>query len=133
MKRYVLDANVLLDYFGDRPGKLRVTELLKEAAGSDQRLFLSVINWGEVVYSIWAKRGEETAREMIGKISRLPIDIVPVSTEDAFEAARLKAVHKLAYADSFAAALAGRQRATLVTSDPHFERLGRQVSILWLR
>jgi predicted nucleic acid-binding protein len=39
----------------------------------------------------------------------------------------------LPYADSFAAALAVRERATLVTSDPDFERLGKQVPILWLR
>jgi ribonuclease VapC len=70
---------------------------------------------------------------MIGRISVLPIHLVPALTQDAFEAARLKALHKLPYADSFAAALAIRERATLVTSDPHFERLGKQVSILWLR
>ena len=133
MKRYVLDANALLDYFGDRPGKLRFAALLKEAAHSEQRLFLSVINWGEVVYSIWMKRGEATARQMRIAISKLPIEIVPVSAEDAFEAARLKAIHKLPYADSFAAALASRERATLVTSDPHFERLGKQIPVLWLR
>jgi hypothetical protein len=41
---------------------------------------------------------------MTGAISRLPIEIVPVLADDAFQAARLKAVHKLPYADSFAAA-----------------------------
>ena len=133
MKHYVVDANALLDYFGERPGKLRVAALLKQAAHSEQRLFLSVINWGEVVYNIWTKRGEARARQMTDAISRLPIEIVPVLAEDALEAARLKAVHKLPYADSFAAALAIRERATLVTSDPHFERLGKQIPVLWLR
>jgi|SRR5512147_18607 predicted nucleic acid-binding protein len=133
MKRYVLDANSLLGYFGDRTGKARFAALLKEAAHSQQRLFLSVINWGEVIYYIWMKRGETTAREMSAKISKLPIEIVPVFAEDAFDAARLKAVHKLPYADSFAAALAMREHATLVTSDPDFERLGKQLPILWLK
>ena len=83
MKRYVLDANALLGYFGDRPGKVRLAALLKESAHSRQWLFLSVINWGEVVYNIWMKRGESTAKDMRIKISKLPIEIVPVLQEDA--------------------------------------------------
>jgi len=133
MKRYVLDANALLGYLGNRPGSKRFSELLKEAAHSGQHLLMSVINWGEVIYNTWTKRGEATARQTALGISRLPIEIPPVSAEDAFEAASLKAVHKLPYADSFAAALALRERATLVTSDPDFERLGKQLPILWLR
>ncbi len=133
MKRYVLDANALLGYLTNRPGSVRFAQLLKDSARSGQRLLMSVINWGEVVYKIWAVRGEAKARETVVAISRLPIDVVPAAADEAFEAARLKAVHKLPYADSFAAALALRERATLVTSDPHFQRLGRQVPILWLR
>jgi ribonuclease VapC len=94
---------------------------------------MSVVNWGEVVYTIWTERGETIARQTAISISKLPIETAPVFAEDAFEAARLKSVHKLPYADSFAAALAIREQATLVTSDPHFERLGKQIPVLWLR
>ncbi|MDW7761692.1 MAG: PIN domain-containing protein [Acidobacteriota bacterium] len=48
------------------------------------------------------------------------------------EAARLKAVHALFFADCFAAATAIRERATLVTGDREFEKLGRAVIIDWL-
>jgi predicted nucleic acid-binding protein len=133
MKRYVLDANALVGYLGQRPGSARVIALITQAAHSGQRLLVSVVNWGEVIYNVWTLRGETFARDTAVNLSRLPLDVVPVSQEDAFEAARLKAVHKLPYADSFAAALAFRERATLVTSDPHFERLGKQLPVLWLR
>ena len=63
----------------------------------------------------------------------LPVRLEPAGKQEAYEAAALKSVYKLPYADSFAAALALREHATLVTSDPHFEKLGRQLSILWLR
>ncbi len=129
----MLDANALLAYLGQRPGAPRVNALLKEARRTAQPLMMSVVNWGEVVNAIWVQRGESRARQLPTVMAGLPVVLSPVSADDAFQAARLKAVHKLPYADSFAAALALRERATLVTSDPDFEKLGKQLPILWLR
>jgi hypothetical protein len=42
------------------------------------------------------------------------------------------AVHAVAYADAFAAALAQESAATLVTGDPEFEILGDVLTIQWL-
>jgi predicted nucleic acid-binding protein len=50
----------------------------------------------------------------------------------ALKAAELKARHKIPYVDCLAAALAELQRATLVTADTDFEKLGRHFPILWL-
>ncbi len=94
---------------------------------------MSVVNWGEVVHTVWVQAGEARARELPAVIAGYHLSLYPVSADDAFDAARLEAVHKLPYADSFAAALAIREQATLVTSDPDFERLGKQVPILWLK
>jgi hypothetical protein len=44
--------------------------------------------------------------------------------------ARLKAEHNLPYADCFAAALAQARKATLVTSDRDFERVGTGLKTL---
>jgi len=41
--------------------------------------------------------------------------------------------YKLYYANAFAAALAFEYKATLVTSDSDFRRLGRGSPILWLK
>ncbi len=48
-------------------------------------------------------------------------------------AAEIKAKYKLYYADSFAAALAVENKATLVTSDSDFRRLGHSFPTLWLK
>lgn len=133
MRKYVLDANALLDYLGQRPAAPRVNALLKEARRTEQPLMMSAVNWGEVVNSIWVQAGEVRARELPAIVAGLPVAISQVSSDDAFGAARLKALHKLPYADSFAAALAFREGATLVTSDPDFQRLGKLLPILWLR
>ena len=48
-------------------------------------------------------------------------------------AASLKAEYHLPYADCFAASLAQARKATLVTSDKDFLRVGTAVKTLWLR
>jgi hypothetical protein len=47
-------------------------------------------------------------------------------------AATIKANHRLTYAGTFAAALAMREDAPLMTGDPEFRQLGDQVAIHWL-
>ena len=51
----------------------------------------------------------------------------------AFRAAEVKSKYKLYYVDSFAAALAIEHKATLVTSDSDFRRLGHGFPVLWLK
>jgi predicted nucleic acid-binding protein len=129
---YVFDATALLDYVESGPGFLKVEQLLRAASNRKVALFVSVMNLGEVFYWLLQKRGEETARRTIGIFSRLPLPIVPVDLPQALKAAELKALHKIPYVDCIAAALALQQRATLVTSDRDFEKLGRQFPVLWI-
>ena len=132
MRRYVLDANALLIYLGNRPGAARVESLLNESLRSRSPLLMSAVNWGEVVYSIWKQGGEAEARRVEKNIAHLPLTILPADRERATSAAELKARHGLGYADSFAAELALGNAATLVTADPEFARLGKQLAVLSL-
>jgi predicted nucleic acid-binding protein len=54
------------------------------------------------------------------------------SLEDVIAAGRIKAIHALSYADCFAAATAIRMQAPLVTGDPEFKSLGKQLPIDWI-
>ncbi len=132
MKRYALDANALLDFLDAGPGAQRVRAILHETQQQRAAALVSALNWGEVFYLLWQKRGEEKARQTIAALSRLPLEIVPVDLAQAVKAGELKAVHKIPYVDCVAAALAVLQRATLVTSDRDFEKLGRQFPVLWI-
>jgi len=131
-KLYVLDANAVLALTDDTNGAERVQQLLTAALRDNKRLLISVVNWGEVFYVSWERRGEEAARRMMASFSRLPVEIVPADTGLISKAAEIKSVHKIPYADSIAAALAELRGATLVTSDRDFEKLGRRIQILWL-
>ena len=131
-KTYVLDANAILDYVQDGPGAATIERVLREAFRHDAVLMISVINFGEVFYWLWRNKGEQKARHTIDDLMLLPLEIIPVDLSQALKAGELKALHKIPYADSIAAALAGAQHATLVTSDRDFEKLGRRIPILWL-
>ena len=129
---YVLDANALLDFVEDGPGSDRVEQLMNNALRAGSPLLISVVNWGEVLYISWQRRGEETARGTMAGLSRLPIQTIPVEIEQVSKAAEIKAVHKIPYVDCIAAALAEVNQAILVTSDRDFEKLGRRIQVLWL-
>ena len=132
MKTYVLDSSALMTFFEDRPGADKVEELLAEAAEAKRPLAMSVVNWGEVYYSVWRARGEKAAAAKLGEIAQLPIEIASVDMELGKLAASFKAQHNLPYADCFAAALAQARKATLVTSDKDFERVGDIVRTIWI-
>jgi predicted nucleic acid-binding protein len=129
---YVLDANAVLDLIEAGPGWRKVEVLLQSARQQRSSVLISVLNWGEVFYLLWQRRGEEMARRTIASLSRLPLQIVSVDLSQVLKAGEIKAVHKIPYVDCVAAALAVLQRATLVTSDRDFEKLGRQFPVLWI-
>jgi predicted nucleic acid-binding protein len=66
-------------------------------------------------------------------VKPLAIEMVDATPQRACKAADVKAQHKLYYADSFAAALAIEHKATLVTSDNDFRKLGRGFPVIWLK
>jgi predicted nucleic acid-binding protein len=132
MKTYVLDASALMTFFENRQGADKVEKLLVDAADAERPLAMSVINWGEVYYSIWRAHGEKAAAAKLHEIAQLPIQVFDVDMELAKLAASLKAQYNLPYADCFAAALAQASKATLVTSDKDFERAGTALKILWV-
>src|SRR5260370_25421631 len=94
-----------MTHFEDRPGADKVRELLVQAAEAKHPLLMSVVNWGEVYYSIWRAHGEAMADEKLRAVGQLPIEVVDVDMELAKRAALLKAKHNLPYADCFAGAL----------------------------
>jgi predicted nucleic acid-binding protein len=131
VKRFVLDANALLDFLENGPAAEKVGRLLQDAS-QQQPLLVSVANWGEVFYLSWQRVGEERARQALAQLSRFPISIVPVDLSQALKAGELKALHHIPYVDCLAAALAMLNQSTLVTADRDFEKLGRNFPVLWL-
>lgn len=134
MANRVLDSWALIAFFEDEPAADAVEELLDQASREKHRLFLTSINWAEVYYNTMREVSPEAAEEHARVIANLPIDIVGIGDDLklARQAAIFKATHRISLADAFAAALAKDKKAELVTGDPEFKSLEKDVKITWL-
>jgi predicted nucleic acid-binding protein len=132
LRKHVLDSNALLALLANRPGARRVQKLLDEARRQATPVYMSAVNWGEVIYAMWQTRGEAETRKLMNDTSLLPVAILPSDRERASAAGELKAVHGLGYADSFAAELALELGATLTTADREFQKLGKRLKVDYL-
>lgn len=131
MKEYVLDANALVRYFRRTPGFSTVENLLQQAKAGRARLSISVVNLCEVTYVLARYFGQEQTLRYI-EIARRAVESEEVSESVAMDTALLRIRYKLGLADCFAAELAMRTGATLVTSDPELAKLGKQLKVLAL-
>jgi ribonuclease VapC len=129
---YVLDSYALLAHFEDEEGGVEVRKILKAAQAGKTKLFLSVINFGEIYYNTFRERWRDKAGEVRFMTEQLPIIVVIADTDITMEAARLKGAHAVAYADCFAAALGIRKKAKVVTGDPEFKKFGTSVAVAWI-
>ena len=109
----VLDSWAVLDYFTDRePAAPAVAGLLER-----ERPVMNWVNLGEVYYIVARRHGEDAASGAIDDL--LPLLRPELPDEDrVMEAARLKADHRMSYADAFAASTAMAHDAVLWTGDP---------------
>ena len=135
MATKVLDSWALIAFFEDEPAAEEVEKILQRAADDKDKLLMSVVNWGEIYYNTMREVSEEAAEQQAHDIAALPIDIVGVGDDLQLvrEAAKLKATKKMAYADCFAAALAKLQNAEVVTGDPEFREVEKEIKIAWLK
>ena len=129
---YVLDSYAMIAHFEDEAGGEKVRKVLKAAHAGKTKLYMSVINFGEIYCNTNRERGREKADEAVFMIEQLPVIIVNADMEITIEAARLKSVHPVAYADCFAAALGIRKKAKVITGDREFKRFGETVKVEWL-
>ena len=135
MATKVLDSWALLAFFEDEPAAEVVEKLLQQAADETHKLLLSVVNWGEVYYTTMRRLSQAAAEQKAQEIAALPIEIVGVSDDLALtrQAAIYKATHRMSYADCFAAALCKQNHAELITGDPEFKAVEKDIRIHWLR
>jgi ribonuclease VapC len=133
-RAYVLDSFALLAYFEGEVGMARVRGVLERAEARDDRVFLSLINLGEVLYITERERGLAAARRTLAAVDELPIDLVPVSRDTVLDAAHIKARFPIAYADAFAAVTARHLGGVVMTGDPEFRHLAEAgvVDVEWL-
>lgn len=128
----VLDSFALIAYFRDEPGGEKVEALLSKAAAADKPVHMTEVNYAEVKYIILRKDGPDAWATTTDLLPGLPIEFHPVDRRLSDLAGDLKARHRLSLADAFSAALAIETKAELITGDPEFKPLEKEIKIAWL-
>jgi ribonuclease VapC len=128
----VIDSWALLAWLRGELPAARVSTVLRQADAGELQLLMSWINVGEVYYVLLRKHDPDVAEEFLTRLPSLPIRLVLPNEEGIVAAAKLKATRRLAYADAFAAALAQRENASLITGDPELREMTDVLKVEWI-
>ena len=131
-KAYVLDTWAVIAYLEDEPSGEQVEELIATAHEEQIPIYMSVVNVGEVWYTVAREVSEQEADASVKSLRDLRIQFEDADWTLTQEAARFKSKNKMSYADAFAAALAKTKKADLVTGDNEFKPLDGEIKIAWL-
>src|SRR6266487_1111330 len=129
----VLDSHALLKWLRDEPGAETVAQILEKAGERDHPVHMSEVNYAEVQYMIRRKDGDAAWQTIAGELVAAPIQFHAADRRLADIAADFKTRFKISLGDAFAAALAKEKKAELVTGDPEFKALGKEIRIVWLK
>ena len=122
-----LDSWAVLAWLeGEEPAASRVQEALVSGP------VMSWINVGEVAYVVERRAGADRSRDVVRELRRL-LNLDLPTEERVIEAARVKAGHRMAYADAFAVATALAHGADLLTGDPEILQGDASWSVVDLR
>ena len=128
----VLDSYALLALLRDESGAEIVAGLLERAGQQNRSVHMTEVNYAEVQYTIRRKDGETVWASIAGQLLAAPIEFHAADRRLADVAAGFKARFKISLAAAFAAALAKERKAELVTADPEFRALDKEIKIRWL-
>ena len=128
----VLDSFALLALFRDEPGGGTVADILERAGQRDQPVHMTEVNYAEVQYIVRMKDGDAAWAAIARELRAAPIEFHPADRRLADLAAGFKARYKISLAEAFAAALAKDRKTDLVTGDPEFKALEKEIKIVWL-
>lgn len=131
-EKNLLDSFAILALLKKENNYHLVHELLKEAREQKRALIMNQINAGEVYYQVLKRNLTEDFDKFWKTFLMLPIEFIANDFDLVIEAARIKSQHSISYADCFAAATAKRENATVVTGDPEFKKLEKNMKILWI-
>ncbi len=131
-RRNLLDSSALLAFLNHEGGFEKVRDLLRSARARREPLLMNEMNVGEVYYRTAKDISLDRAEAVLKRLSIMPILWVSNTSEQVLEAARLKAIFPISYADAFAVATAQREQATLVTGDRDFRAVEHLIPILWI-
>lgn len=129
----VLDSFALLQFLRGEVGADIVAQVLERANQSNHPVHMTEVNYAEVQYIVRRKDGDIAWNTVARELLVVPIEFHPATRDLADIAADFKARFRISLADAFAAALAKLKKAELLTGDPEFKALEKEIKIHWLK
>ena len=124
-RRFLLDTSAILTLIEDEPRAERVQEILTTTE--------VLLPWSVLLETHYISRqesGEAEADRRYALIKQLPGHILwSMDEPTVLTAARLKALHRISFADAIVAAFAVQHNAVLVHKDPEFEAVVAEVQL----
>jgi predicted nucleic acid-binding protein len=128
----VLDSFALLTFLRDEPGSEMVAAILERAGLRDQPVHMTEVSYAELQSFVRRQEDEAAWHAVADDLLAAPIEFHAADRRMADKAAELKARFKISLSDAFAAALAHEKKAELVTGQPEFKALEKEIKIKWL-
>lgn len=134
--KYVLDSCALIAYIRDEKGADVIEKILLDESSS---VMMHAINVCEVYYDCIRSFGDDHAEKIVESLVTGGVIIREDMDAELWKfAGQLKAGGRISLADTFAIALAAREKAVLVTSDHHeidplIAKGGFPVEVLFIR
>lgn len=123
MGKFLLDTSAILTLIEGENGAERVATILRE-----EETLIPWVVLMESYYISQQERGETEANTRYAMLKELPATILWETNEATLlTAARLKANHRLSFADANIAAFAVRHNAVLLHKDPEYRALSEFV------
>ncbi len=132
---YVLDSFAVIAWLRDEAGAEKTAVILEKAKKKKVNIFMHAINLGEIFYLTYREEGESIADSVYSVVKMYPVKFIDDLSEDfLLSVARLKAAYPVSYADAFAAGLALKKDAVLITGDRDFKLLemDKKLKVLWI-
>jgi len=131
-KAVVLDSWAVIAYLEDEEPAARVADIIADSHEQQIPLLMTVVNAAEVWYIVARQTSAADADSSIKQLRDIGIQFIDADWGLAKEAGYFKSKNKMSLADAFAAALAKQRKGHLVTGDPEFKQIEKEVAINWL-
>ena len=125
----LLDTSDWLTWLQNEPGADEVEAYFEVAMDGVAMLHSSFVWLTELEYLTTQKFGADKAMELLEFVEDKPVRWHQSDRALCGEAAKLKAAHKVLFADAFVVATAKRLNATLVHKDPEFDALSGVIKL----
>ncbi len=129
---FALDTSAWIALDEAEPGAQEVEGILTEAWLEHAEVHASFVTLTELEYIRTQERDAQQAAELLAWVRKQPVRWHHSDDALCSEAAKLKAGHKLSFADAFVAATAKRLGAVLVHKDPELNTLSGLVPMRML-